>query len=873
MATTNVPESLPLVDNNNPLRQYRSYSYHFFMIAAESTEVLNYLQVANASAFERPPGDPRQTIPANKNGTPVGNYVIVIDTRHDVDFILDDVQWGTTFLGEPNGSNSTLPLNTVMTDGVITVLEPRGVNFLNVLANLGDQLDVDMICMPYMLKVIFYGHLEDGTVIPLSNVQPFGFIPVDITGSVDERGTIYKLDICGIVNGIGYNPSYNAIVDNVGFTITPKPLVNVLADISAQLNDVYKKQRNQVITNYPTFENSATINYQIVLEDNSQVLQTLTDFGTNTPGQVSATNSSFTVTGTKEGGIAEVILKVLQSSKVWMTTAAEGSPPNITNPDNVNKRYTFKVTSEFEKTSSSLGQNVVTVKIYVSEYRYETIDVISTAGGSRAVQQAPNVPANQVVVFDYIFTGKNLDILHMDLNLTMGLALLQTLATAKALQDQLSDVTGGPASKPSTVAAAAASSGGFNRHGVVRKGTPVFAPLQWQKDFQKELNSIQETATADAVWSSFAGYQSINTNMTIHGNPLLLGRLVDPDRSVPNYVKVNIKMPSTTDDIWEYNQSGNSSPGGYYKDFWFNGYYLMLSAANKFNGGMFTQELELISMPQVSSAQGQGASSESSQSQNVTGENFFNPQTSQSTPVSTTTPTNDTTSQSSTTGSIAHPSGKSLSGDPQAFVATYWNYALQASQQSGIDPDFLLAQAALETGYGHNTLTQYSNFFSQKSFGKPNNFWTGDITLMPRTTDKPYRAYDGPTNGFLDQARTLRNVYPQSASAPPGPSGINQFAFGLQNGTGGRKFAEDPLYPSKVIATYNQIQTIKANLGIVPNQYFGALPTTPGNAKPYLAQNVSTSSGSTSTEQTAAQFATNRSVAQASIDQKKPRTA
>jgi len=328
---------------------------------------------ANASSFERTPtvvplqpplND--QPYPRNVIKCPAGNYVIVIDTRHDVDFILDDVQWGTTFIGDPTRTDSTTPLNSVMTDGILTISEPRGVNFFNVLANLGDQLNCDMICMPYMLKVIFYGHLEDGTMVPLSAVQPLGFIPVDITGSVDERGATYKMSIVGVVNGIGYNPSYNAIVDNIPFKIYKKPLVEVLKDITKTMQKTYDDQRKQVEAIYPTFDNSAQIVYNIILDEGSEVLYTLNDFGSQCPGQVSESDKAFTVTGTKEGGIVKIIQDVLGSSKQWLTVAAEGNPPNATSIQKTNKRYTFKVTTEFKKTSLSLGKNVVTLDIHVT---------------------------------------------------------------------------------------------------------------------------------------------------------------------------------------------------------------------------------------------------------------------------------------------------------------------------------------------------------------------------------------------------------------------------------------------------------------------------------------------------------------------------
>lgn len=885
MATTvtDQPESQPitLVDNSNPLRQFRSYSYHFFLVACESTTVLDYLSSpAATNAFERAGknlNDPRDVITVPN----VGKYVIVIDSRHDVDIIIEDVQWGTTFTGDQNSSNSSVALNVVMTDGTINFMEPRGVNFLNILANLGDQLDVDMICMPFCLKTVFYGHTESGQVIPLNVSQPLGFVPVDITGQVDERGTTYKMDICGVVNGVAHNPSYNAIVDNVSFPVTTGQNLDAhLATFTQVLNDTYTRQREIVLKETKDtidLSTSASVVYNIQLEKGSLQLQKLNDFGSNITDQVVVENGKHIIKGTKEGGIPEVILKLLTSSKQWVQVAAQGDPPDTVDIDNTNRRYTFKVTQEFESSSPSVTKSQVTVKIFVTEYRYETVEIVSTPAGKQTQQPIPKIDPSQVVTFDYIFTGKNLDVLGMEINLSMGLALLQTLATAKSMSSQSQDVRGGQAPIPSVVSSASPAPGPMNIHGRVRKGTPIFAPLQWATDYLKEMNDIQNTATAEAIWKNFASYQSVSTSINIHGNPLLLAKIVDPNRSVPNYVKINIKMPNTPDDIWEYQLTGNKKPAGYYSDFWFTGYYLIVSAINKFQGGLFTQELDLVSLPQTSTTQGKSSAAIDAALANVqkAREVFFNT-SSTAAPVSNAIPTAPVTPapNTNTTGSLP-VSAKSnpTSSTHQDFVANYWNYALQCSQSTGLAPDFALAQAAIETGWGTNSFCQnYSTFFNARAYGKPNGFWEGNI--IPGTSKEagqqvpPFRAYDGPTNSFLDQFNLISRLYPTAAGAED----INTYANGLINGKGNRKWdiTNPTQYASNVIAAYNQIQTFKSNLGIANGVPYagGPTPVAPGTQSTFLAVNTPTTTPGTGGSSTTNTYATNRTVAQAAVAQK-----
>jgi flagellum-specific peptidoglycan hydrolase FlgJ len=878
---------ITLVDNTNPLRQFRSYSYHFFLLACESTEVVKYLSSPDATdAFERVQqglqgSSLRKTITIPN----VGRYVIVLDTRHDTDIIIDDVQWGTTFVGDENSSKSSVALNVVMTDGTINFIEPRGCNFLNILADLGDQLEVDMICMPFLLRTQFYGHTEDGAVIPLSAVQgsqPFAFVPVDIQGTVDERGTTYKMDIVGVVNGIIDNPNFNALVDSQTFyAVDGLNLESHLKAIEDSLNFLYKVQRTNVekaFANKIDLSGAPDIKYHVTLEPGSDVLQHLNDFGTNYPDQVKVDNSQFTIKGTKEGGIPEVINKLMVSSKTWVSFAAEGTPPNASSIENSNKRYTFKITQEYQSSSASLGRGQIDVNIIISEYQYDTVVVKSTLNGQTQITQ-PKIKQDQVLPFDYIYTGRNLDILKMDINLSLGLALLQTLSTAKSLSNQGRDTAGGqiPVSYP---VGATSFTGPANIHGRVRKGTPIFAPYQWLDTYLKEVEATQNTATADGVWRSFANYQSVNTSITIHGNPLIMGKVMNPDRTIPNYVQVNVKMPGSpnhpmTDDIWEYQISGNVNPGQYYQPFWYTGYYLIVSAVNKFSGGLFTQDLELVSLPQVSVAEGSVAATEETQDAVPNARSRLFPSSPTTAPQSNTTPTAPV-SPTPPSGGLGKITQNPASPTHQDFVANYWNYALQASQTSGVDPDFMLAQAAVETGWGTNRFSQnFSAFFNARAYGKPNNYWQGDI--IPGTTKEagnkvpPFRAYDGPTNSFLDQNNLLSRLYPISASA----TDINTYANGLVNGTGGRKWdASNPTaYVNIVINAYNKIQTYKANLGIQNGMMYAGGPTPKAASADnnYLAMNnTSTTAGKSTSSSTSTTYATNRSVAAAALAQKTP---
>jgi flagellar protein FlgJ len=91
----------------------------------------------------------------------------------------------------------------------------------------------------------------------------------------------------------------------------------------------------------------------------------------------------------------------------------------------------------------------------------------------------------------------------------------------------------------------------------------------------------------------------------------------------------------------------------------------------------------------------------------------------------------------------------SLDGTPAAFVRTLWPAAEKAGARLGLAPEALLAQAALETGWGRHVMRGGEGASSHNLFGiKADRRWSGD-TVSSETTE--YR--DGVALRTRDQFR------------------------------------------------------------------------------------------------------------------------
>lgn len=139
---------------------------------------------------------------------------------------------------------------------------------------------------------------------------------------------------------------------------------------------------------------------------------------------------------------------------------------------------------------------------------------------------------------------------------------------------------------------------------------------------------------------------------------------------------------------------------------------------------------------------------------------------------------------------------------PQDFVSKVWPHALEASRVTGIPPQFLVAQAALETGWGKQEIRRADGLPSYNLFGiKAGRQWDGQIVSaqtqefiqgQPVQVTASFRAYNSYAESFQDYANLLRSN-PRYGSVIGSQDGT-EFARRLQQAG----YATDPQYAEKL---------------------------------------------------------------------------
>lgn len=148
------------------------------------------------------------------------------------------------------------------------------------------------------------------------------------------------------------------------------------------------------------------------------------------------------------------------------------------------------------------------------------------------------------------------------------------------------------------------------------------------------------------------------------------------------------------------------------------------------------------------------------------------------------------------------PAASNGQSTPQAFVSSILPHAEAASATTGIPARFLVAHAALESGWGKSEPRFADGRSSHNLFGiKAGNQWSGAVVEattteyvngVPERRTERFRAYGSYAEVFEDYARLLAQT-PRYAEAAASRSATG-FARGLQQAG----YATDPAYATKL---------------------------------------------------------------------------
>ncbi|MGY0620378.1 flagellar assembly peptidoglycan hydrolase FlgJ [Lysobacter sp. A378] len=166
---------------------------------------------------------------------------------------------------------------------------------------------------------------------------------------------------------------------------------------------------------------------------------------------------------------------------------------------------------------------------------------------------------------------------------------------------------------------------------------------------------------------------------------------------------------------------------------------------------------------------------------------------------------------------------------PEAFVQSIWPHAVETARELGVSPKALVAQAALETGWGRRLV---GGDGSHNLFGiKASGHWDGKrvdsgthefVNGRRVETRAQFRAYGSVHESFADYRRLMHND--RYAGALASGEDTSRFANALQKAG----YATDPAYAAKISAIANgpTLRRALETLDDAHGRTFAALPDT-----------------------------------------------
>lgn len=651
----------------NKLARFRSYSYYHVLTMCDCSATADALakstdlDVWNHATPETRVVDDRAGVNdlgpyAPKKVPGSGNYIVLINGSTDAAFVINTARWTSMTAGDAvPGDRST----SIAVEGQIQISEPKGIVFLDQVVKCSIALGIDSSQVVYVLKTFFVGFGVDESgaefVEHITTTPPITLLVVDVMGQFTEAGGSYEMQFVAAGHGGARLPQYGKAVNAMSITAGASLEATIRA-LQDQINQNYDKYFQCVLDQMNAIADPQVRNQMVAsLRRVKYIVEVGTDYkevsgGTkytvtnqaqqfkNTAGCADSAQLTFPAHSSIEQAISTIMM---MSPEVQRDSGRGDSSSNV--------KYEYKIhTAVASKPVSGSDQSELEQTVYYRVDRILTPKTISYSPGFEVLalddadaKKDPMYDAlrRNIIEFDYIYTGKNIDILEFDMKLNLGLAYLQTATLANTFKSNLER---GPNRTMQT------STGDANTFSTRFDGKPV----QTFVYFGSQIKTPSLTNTQDAAraiqsmytMNKHASLEVSDVSMKIIGNEQLLGTnkitspeyVMDsanrstfsatqtPDDSsfadwshIPAFAKVNIKMPRSNDDLALFTgQTGTGNPNAdpssvdYARDFWFDGYYYVYAIEHIFDGGTFTQELKMLGIPKRSATTAAGAGSQ-----------------------------------------------------------------------------------------------------------------------------------------------------------------------------------------------------------------------------------------------------------------------
>ena len=559
----------------NPLNNFNSFSYHHFLILVSSTAVADTL-TDSETLFRFITGDEA-----------IDGAVVVVNPLSSNRFVIQEIEW-TSMLA----SNYMEFGSTVWSGGSMKIIEPRGMSFMNVLYDAVDSLGTSIDNCMWVLKTVFIGDtgVGDGNqrYQYINYVKPTVVIMSDVQLQFDEGGGQYDFQFTLSDAGAGAYKHVDGAAFNTDTTVNLAggdttgaiTLEQALQRLEQHVNATYEKHyqiAQKTVDAQSGVEPFERIQYKIEIPEELRKPEFIV---VNSKGQgMGRDGSSASITVTPQTTLTDAIQEVIKSCEKATTQA-------ITN----GSKRVYQVVSRVTQNPPGVDPR----KIYTFSILPKQVDTIDNED-AEATAQDKALASGNYIEYDYMYTGKNIDVLDFQMKMNTGILFFNTMLTRSTMRDDRSEAM-----------AAEYLNSSSNQSKFGSSKSSVYYPSAMSSPQNGDKVNPTAAQLYDQQFQQYTMVDNVMVNLKIRGNPRLLNGITPTRQDIENAVaagvdanadgggdlmvkwatqpvfcRVNVRMPKDGD----YNTI---------EDFWYKGLYRVMTVKNVFNAGEFTQELELI---------------------------------------------------------------------------------------------------------------------------------------------------------------------------------------------------------------------------------------------------------------------------------------
>jgi hypothetical protein len=603
----------------NPLSRFRSYNYYHVLALCDSSQTAEMLSSdTNLNAWQHAPDDTPdnrglgtmsvQTV--NNNG--INQYCILINGSTDASYSITKVSFISILATDlVDGDNGT----SMVYEGTIDISEPKGILFLDKVVNCCLEMGIDSTTAVWCLKTFFVGYKDDETVEHVTTIDPIMFLAVDAMGSFTEEGGSYNIAFAALAHGASRLPQYSrsGMGQNTKLGDCLKTAVSELTNCVKSTYDAYYACIYNTISSMP--QSDDIVNALRHVDYLIEVMPPYDDpsYKINDQNQQIKDGNSCDSSGIVRLDANSSIETAIHNI---MSLCSKVKEEKYTGDPATKIKYDYKIHTAVE--SKKVSEAVTEYKVI---YRVER-QVVPNSLSLEDILDGKNTESlgENTIEFDYIYTGKNIDILEFDMKVNMGLSYVQAATLANSYHSS----NGNPATVKTTPSNYSIGTA-LTRQGGKVTNIPVFFSTMIKQQLMRNTNDATATTQAAFTMSKWASLEAAESTIKIVGNLNFLNNVNrnthsssikanEPNSAqsaddvmpgwgrVPSLAKVNIKMPRNNNDLALFTGSANvnDTSQDYAVNFWFDGYYYIYGAEHVFDRGEFYQILNMIAIPKNS---------------------------------------------------------------------------------------------------------------------------------------------------------------------------------------------------------------------------------------------------------------------------------